>query len=124
MEKFIKTELKKIFPQEFLNRLDATVVFSILSPKDFQEILELETEEFSFYLQKSHLELTISQSVKEFILKETAKNPEEQVKALQDCFKKHLINPIGNLIATGQLADKKKITASFDFNKNQVIFTT
>jgi len=124
LEKFIKTELKRIFPQEFLNRLDATVVFSILSPKDFQEILELETEEFSFYLQKSHLELTVSQSVKEFILKETAKNPEEQVKALQDCFKKHLINPIGNLIATGQLADKKKITASFDFNKNQVVFTT
>ena len=124
LEKFIKMELKKTFSREFLNRLDAVVTFNILSPQDFREILDLEIEGFSLFLQKRSLELTISQPVKDFILEEALKNPEEQVKSLQDCFKKYFAQPIGNLIATNQLAGKKKLIADFDPQKKQVIFST
>lgn len=124
LEKFIKTELKKLFSQEFLNRLDGIVTFNILSPQDFKEILELEIEELAFHLSRISLELTVSQPTKDFILKEAAKNPEEQVKSLQDCFKKNLVNPLSNLFATGQLTGKKKLIISFDLEKNQITFKT
>lgn len=124
LEKFVKAELTKFFSQEFLNRLDGIVTFNILSPQDFQDILELEVEELSFSLAKLSLKFTVDQSVKDFILKEAAKNPEEQVKSLQDCLKKYLVAPIGNLLATGQLTEKKKLSAVFDSNKKQVIFKT
>lgn len=119
--KFVKAELKKTFSREFLNRLDATVIFNLLSPSDFRDILELEIEAFSLHLKKYLLELTVQPPVKDFILEETAKNPEEQVKSLQDCFKKHLANPIGNLLATGQLTGQKKLIVTLDAQK-KVIF--
>lgn len=116
----IKSELKKFFKIEFLNRLDAVVTFNTLSEKDFQEILEIQIEEFSFYLKKRSLYLTITQPVRDLILQEITKNPEEQVKALHDCFKKYLMEPIGNLISTEQLKDTRRITAIL--KAGQVIF--
>lgn len=124
LEKFIRTELKKIFSQEFLNRLDAIIIFNILSSQNFREIFALELQGLYLYLKKISLKLTVSQSVEDFILEETAKHPEEQVKSLQDCFKKYLVSPIGNLLSTGQLISKKQITAVFDFNTKQIVFKT
>ena len=120
LEKFVQAELKKTFSQEFLNRLDAVVIFNILSPQDFQDILELEIEGFSFFLKKTSLELTVNQPVKDFILEEALKNPEEQVKSLQDCFKKYLVQPIGNLLATGQLTKRRELIAALDLEKKVV----
>ncbi len=123
LEKLIKAELKKHFKQEFLNRLDAIVICNILTTQDFRDILELKIKEFSFWLEKI-IKLEIDTAVKDFILAETAKKPEEQVKALLDCFKKYLTHPIGNLLATGQLAKHKKLTVTFDPGQNKVIFKT
>lgn len=121
-EKKIRSELKKRFRPEFLNRLDATVVFNILSPQDFRDILELKTKDLELYLQKFLLQLKIEESAKQFILEETAKNPEGQAKSLKDCFEKYIARPTGNLLATGQLAGKKKINVLLE--KGQVVFKT
>lgn len=121
LEKLAKGELKKLFSQEFLNRLDATITFNILSPQDFQDILELEIESLSLFLSKIFVDLVISREVKNLILEETAKNPEEQAKALQACFKKHLADPIANLHATGQLTNKKKLAVTLNAG-NKIVF--
>ncbi|TSC74932.1 MAG: ATP-dependent Clp protease, protease subunit [Parcubacteria group bacterium Gr01-1014_44] len=120
LEKLVKKELKKLFSQEFLNRLDGIVTFNILSPQNFKDILEIQIEELTLFLAKVPLALEISQPVKDFILEETAKKPEEQVKSLQDCFKKYLVDPIGNLLTTGQLTGHKKITVVLE--KNEIVF--
>lgn len=122
LEKMAKAELKKRFSPEFLRRLTSTVIFNLLSPQDFRDILELKIKNLTIYLEKYLVELEVESAVKEFILEETGKKPEEQVKALWDSFKQHMTNPIGNLLATGQLTGQKKLTVTLDPQTKQVIF--
>lgn len=123
LEKRIRSELKKRFAPEFLNRLDAIIVFNLLSPQDFRNILELKINELELYLQKFTVQLKVEEPVKIFILKEAAKKPDEQAKSLTDCFKKYLAQPIGNLLITGQLTNKKRLHVSLNAS-GKVIFET
>ncbi len=124
VEKMAKAELKKLYSPEFLRRIDEIVVFNLLSRQDFRDILDLEIDNLALFLAKERLDLAVEQPVKEFILEEAFKRQDEQIKALQDAFKKYLDQSVGNLKGTGQLADKKKLTVSFDPKKKQIIFET
>jgi len=122
LEKLIKAELKKYFKPEFLNRLDAIVTFNMLSAQDFRDILELKIRALALFLEKRLVQLEVGIPVKNFILEEAAKNLEGQAKSLQDCFKKYLAEPVGNLLVSGQLTDKKKLKVLWNTDKKQIIF--
>lgn len=63
--------LKKDFNPEFLNRIDKTLVFRPLSMRDLEKIVELQIGELGERLSERGLEITISDTARKFIAKES-----------------------------------------------------
>ncbi|MBA3678723.1 ATP-dependent Clp protease ATP-binding subunit [Candidatus Saccharibacteria bacterium] len=70
MQKTIKTELKKIFRPEFLNRIDHVVVFKALSPNDITKIIDLQLKDLARRLEAKEVMLKFGTGVKALLLKE------------------------------------------------------
>ena len=65
----VEKELKNIFPPEFLNRIDETVVFSRLSEKDIEKIAENMLFVIKKRLEKKKVEFLFSGDVSRFVAK-------------------------------------------------------
>ena len=61
------TELKKTFRPEFLNRLDATVVFHSLTREQIREIVDLKLHRVRTQLAEQQLKLELSDDAKDFL---------------------------------------------------------
>ena len=58
------TELKKILSPELLNRIDDTIVFTALTPKDVERILEIQLQELETRLSEKELTLSVKPGAK------------------------------------------------------------
>ena len=63
----IQKELKNHFTPEFLNRVDEIVVFNPLKEKEVSQIVEIELLKLTTRLEDMNYNITISDTVKEFI---------------------------------------------------------
>ena len=65
----ILSEAKRIFKPEFLNRLSDIVVFKPLGEPELSQIIDLEFQKIADRAHKQGVEIALSHSVKEFIIK-------------------------------------------------------
>ena len=97
---------RRKFTPEFMNRIDKTVVFKTLRDEHLAQILEIElgmvqqrvltaagTNQFVF---------NCTSRVKEFLLKEGT-DPRYGARHLKRAIERHLVFPLANLVATGQV---------------------
>ena len=70
LESSAKDALKEIFRPEFLNRVDEIVVFTKLSEEELRQIVDLMLKDVIRDVKEKGMEITISDEVKDFILKE------------------------------------------------------
>ena len=97
---------RRKFTPEFMNRIDRVIVFKTLRPEHLQEILEIElgmvqqrilvataARKFAFHC---------TQSVKDFLLQEGT-DAKYGARHLKRVIEKHVVFPLANLIATGQV---------------------
>lgn len=70
MQKTIKTELKKSFRPEFLNRIDHIVIFKALSQLDIKKIIDLQLNDLRGRLEAKEVNAKFSESLKKLLLKE------------------------------------------------------
>src|SRR5580765_2319213 len=68
MKDKVLTEMKKLFRPEFLNRIDATVVFSALGREKIREIVELMLTRTQAQLTEQRLTLQVSDSAKDLLM--------------------------------------------------------
>ena len=67
MKEKVLEELKKAFRPEFLNRLDATVVFHGLSKKHIRKIVELQLKDVEQQMQSKGFTLEITEAAKDWL---------------------------------------------------------
>ena len=67
MEQKVEAELKAHFRPEFLNRIDATVVFRSLTRKDIHKIVDLELDLVRVRLAEHEIELEITEDAMELL---------------------------------------------------------
>ncbi len=67
MKDKVLTELKNTFRPEFLNRIDATIVFHSLSPEEIREIVELELRRVRDQLAEQEIHLHFSVEAMDFL---------------------------------------------------------
>jgi len=97
---------KRKFSPEFMNRLDKVVVFRTLSQQHLRQVLDIE-------LSDVQNRIMASQSDRQFIFRCTAESKEFLLREgtdlkygarhLKRAIERHLVYPISNLIATGQI---------------------
>ena len=67
MKEKVLGEMKKIFRPEFLNRIDATVVFHALNKEHIRQIVDLMLNQVVNSLQEKNITLEVTDEAKEFI---------------------------------------------------------
>ncbi len=70
MRKKVLDELRKLFRPEFLNRVDATVVFRALSREDIKKIVDIELNKVRGRLIEHGLTLELTEAGREYLAKE------------------------------------------------------
>jgi ATP-dependent Clp protease ATP-binding subunit ClpA len=108
-----------------MNRLDKVVVFRSLHEAAVRRILELELEVVQRRILaagRSPFVLKCSDGVKEFLLKEGF-DRRYGARPLKRAIERHLVLPISNLIATGQISGGDVLLVEMDEVKEEMRFS-
>ena len=108
---------KKKFSPEFMNRIDKVVVFKTLSQSHLRQVLDIELNDVQNRIMSSQSDkqfiFRCTADAKDFLLREGT-DLKYGARHLKRSIERHLVYPISNLIATGQigLGDVIKIDLS------------
>jgi len=122
---------KRKFSPEFMNRLDKVVVFQTLTASDMRQILDIELNEVQTRIMASQTEnqfiFRCTNEAKEFLLREGT-DVKYGARHLKRAIERHLVFPLSNLIATGQITvgdvikiDIGPLSEKLAFSKERII---
>jgi ATP-dependent Clp protease ATP-binding subunit ClpB len=97
---------RRKFTPEFMNRIDKVVVFKTLRSEHLQQILEIELgmvqQRILMASAANQFVFNCTSSVKNFLLHEGT-DPKYGARHLKRAIERHLVFPLANLVATGQV---------------------
>jgi len=97
---------RRKFTPEFMNRIDKVVVFKTLRPEHLQQILEIELgmvqQRILMAAAANQFVFNCTPKVKGFLLSEGT-DPKYGARHLKRAIERHLVFPLANLVATGQV---------------------
>jgi len=97
---------RRKFTPEFMNRIDKVVVFKTLRSEHLQQILEIELgmvqQRILMAAAASQFVFNCTAQVKNFLLHEGT-DPKYGARHLKRAIERHLVFPLANLVATGQV---------------------
>jgi ATP-dependent Clp protease ATP-binding subunit ClpA len=97
---------RRKFTPEFMNRIDKVVVFKTLRPEHLQQILEIELgmvqQRILMASAANQFVFSCTPKVKSFLLHEGT-DPRYGARHLKRAIERHLVFPMANLVATGQI---------------------
>jgi len=97
---------RRKFTPEFMNRIDKVVVFKTLRPEHLQQILEIELgmvqQRVLMAAAANQFVFNCTTKVKSFLLHEGT-DPKYGARHLKRAIERHLVFPLANLVATGQV---------------------
>jgi ATP-dependent Clp protease ATP-binding subunit ClpC len=108
MKEMLGKEIERHFRPEFLNRLDAQIVFQSLTRKDLTTIVEYELNKVFKRLIEHGLHLDVAQAAKEFLI-EKGYNPEFGARPLRRAIEHYIEDPLSESLLRGEFKDKKVI---------------
>ncbi len=100
MSQRLREELKRTFRPEFLNRLDAVVIFRPLGPEQIARIVDLELGKVASRLLEQGLELEVSPAAREFLARE-GYSPEYGARPLRRVIQNRVEDPLSDAVLGG-----------------------
>jgi ATP-dependent Clp protease ATP-binding subunit ClpB len=117
---------KRKFSPEFMNRIDKVVVFQTLNQQHLRQILDIELNEVQNRIMASQSEkqfiFRCTSEAKEFLLREGT-DLKYGARHLKRAIERHLVYPISNLIATGQIGLGDVIKIDISGSGEKLIFS-
>ena len=114
----IKKELEKMFPPEFINRLDEIIYFNSLSKEDLIKIIDIEIKKMTPRFEEIGYKITITKDLKEKIA-EHGYDPKFGARPLKRLLQKYIEDTIAELVVLKKVSEGSKITLSFDPKKEE-----
>lgn len=108
MKERLLKEVEDHFRPEFINRLDATIVFKALVKDDIKRILEIELRGVKTRLQSKGLDLELSQEAKDLLV-EQGFNPDFGARPLKRALERLLEDTLGEELLQGKFTNKNYI---------------
>jgi ATP-dependent Clp protease ATP-binding subunit ClpC len=108
MRKKLNDSLKRAFRPEFINRLDATVIFRSLNKEDIQQIVSLELAKVSERLKEHNLELIPSAEALAS-LADLGYDPEFGARPLRRVIQQKVEDPLSDRLLSGEFGDGASI---------------
>lgn len=125
LEKIAVEAARRKFSPEFMNRLDKVVVFQSLSQAALTRILELELKTVQRRILaagRGVFAIQYSEEAKQFLLAEGT-DRRYGARPLKRAIERHLVIPLSNLVATGQLKEGDILRVGFDGSSCELTFS-
>jgi ATP-dependent Clp protease ATP-binding subunit ClpB len=116
---------RRRFSPEFMNRIDRTVVFNPLGREELQRILTLELEAVERRILlatgSASIDCSLNEAARDFLLAEGT-DARYGARHLKRAVERLLVQPIANLIASGQLQSGDRLLVEHDAGVRRLIF--
>jgi len=117
---------KRRFSPEFMNRIDKVVVFQTLNQQHLRQVLDIELNEVQNRIMASQSDrqfiFRCTGEAKDFLLREGT-DLKYGARHLKRAIERHLVYPISNLIATGQIGLGYVIKIDLSTPEEKLIFS-
>jgi ATP-dependent Clp protease ATP-binding subunit ClpC len=104
MRKKLLDALKRVFRPEFINRVDAVIVFRALSKESIKEIVQLELDKVSQRLEEHAIVITITPSALE-LLADMGYDPEMGARPLRRVIQQNIEDAFSDALLAGKFED-------------------
>jgi ATP-dependent Clp protease ATP-binding subunit ClpC len=111
MRKKLQESLKRAFRPEFLNRIDAVVIFRSLNREDIEKIVTLELNKVSERLKEHNLTLTANESALAS-LAEQGYDPEMGARPLRRIIQQKVEDPLSDRLLSGEFVNGDSVMVS------------
>jgi len=112
--------LKKSIRPEFLNRIDEIIMFTPLSKKEIEKIVNFQLLKVKDMLAENDVQLEISEQAVSFIAAE-GYDPQYGARPLKRVIQREILNNLSKMILSGQIDKQRKI--QIDKGDNGLIFS-
>jgi ATP-dependent Clp protease ATP-binding subunit ClpB len=116
MERLVKTELKKHFRPEFLNRIDDIIIFHSLSEEQLAKIVDIQLRTVEKRLAQQQLTLDVDESAKKLIGRE-GYDPQFGARPLKRTIQDELLDPLAMRLLSGEFKPGDHIKVTTEDNK-------
>jgi ATP-dependent Clp protease ATP-binding subunit ClpC len=103
VEELVRSEVKKAFNPEFLNRLDEVILFSALSDEDLIQIMELLVDQVNVNLVAKQVKIRLSKEASKYILEKTCADRSYGARPLRRALQKYIEDPLSEALIQGTL---------------------
>jgi len=105
----IRSEVKKIFRPEFLNRLDEIIFFKALDTDDLRKIVILLVDEINRNLERRRVRIVCASEVVDYIIDKTCHDRSYGARPLRRAIQKYIEDPISEILIQGRLEEDTEI---------------
>ncbi|MHC4742085.1 MAG: AAA family ATPase, partial [Planctomycetota bacterium] len=119
IEAHVKDVLKQVFNPEFLNRIDETIVFHMLTKDNLIKIVEIQLDYLADRLAARNIELEFTDNARTQLIDE-GYDPSYGARPLKRTIQQRLENRLAKELLTGKFTDGDKI--KIDANAHQFTF--
>ena len=106
----LEKAVKKVFPPEFINRIDEQIFFNSLTKDDIEHIIDIELKGIKQRAEESGYKLNITPTAKKFIA-ETGFDPAFGARPLKRAIMKYVEDPVSEFIIADRVLNRKKLSS-------------
>ncbi|MDO8557058.1 MAG: AAA family ATPase [Candidatus Jorgensenbacteria bacterium] len=107
----VMESLRETFRPEFLNRLDETVIFNVLTPKDMAEIVDIQLRKLEERLKARGVRITVKPEVKEYLAAH-GYDPDYGARPVKRLIQKVIVDALADRMVHGDVKDGQKVTVT------------
>ena len=104
VRQLLEESLRQTFRPEFLNRIDETIIFDVLSRDDLREIVKIQVERLSARLRERHIELELTPAAESFLI-ERGYDPAYGARPLKRVIQRQVLDPLALQLLQGEVQD-------------------
>ena len=104
IEAHVKEALRKYFKPEFLNRIDETIIFHMLTKENLQQIVDIQVQDLVKRLKDHNINVEFTDTAKQQLMDE-GYDPSFGARPLKRVIQQRLENPLATEIIAGKFAE-------------------
>ena len=113
-EELVRSEMRKVFRPEFLNRLDEIIFFKPLETEELKKIVMLLVEDLEANLGQRGIRLALAPDAADFFVETTCADRSFGARPLRRAIQKHIEDPLAERIIRGEIPDGAIVEASLE----------
>ena len=106
----LEKAVRKVFPPEFINRVDEQVYFNTLTKEDIEKIIDIEIKDLKARAEEAGYKLTVTPSAKRFVA-EAGYDPAFGARPLKRAVMRYIEDPVSEFILSERMLRRPKTKA-------------